>query len=152
MTLVLAGAYAGWTGSLPPDVAEDRLQLSLKLAELPPDEFAAKVIPTLFPDTTPADVVDDFAAIVSEIHPAGFPVMARSLAEADLRGVLSRITVPTLLLYGEKDVRAPLQVAEALHASIPRSKLVILPGIGHMSNFEAGEPFNQEVRAFLKST
>ena len=39
-------------------------------------------------------------------HPAGFRAMARASAE-DLRGVLSRITIPTLLVYGEEDVRAP---------------------------------------------
>ena len=31
-SLVLAGAYAGWAGSLPPEVAEERLRLSLRSA------------------------------------------------------------------------------------------------------------------------
>jgi hypothetical protein len=41
MTLVLAGAYAGWAGSLPPNVVEQRLKQSLRL-------FARKRCP-LFP-------------------------------------------------------------------------------------------------------
>jgi len=77
--------------------------------------------------------------------------MARSFAEADLRDVFPLIDVPTLLLYGDKDVRAPLNVAEDLHAAIPRSRLVVLPGVGHVSNVEAAEPFTAEVRAFLRS-
>ncbi len=44
--------------------------------------------------------------------------MARAVAEADLRDVLPEIDVPTLLLYGENDVRAPREVAEAIHAGI----------------------------------
>lgn len=75
--------------------------------------------------------------------------MARSFAEADLRDVLPRVNVPTLLLYGDKDVRAPLQVAEALHAAIPTSTLVVLPGVGHVSSAEAAQQFNREVRDFL---
>jgi pimeloyl-ACP methyl ester carboxylesterase len=55
-----------------------------------------------------------------------------------------------LILHGEDDVRAPLSVAEALHTSIPDSKLVVLPG-GHLTNLESPERFNAEVRAFLRA-
>jgi pimeloyl-ACP methyl ester carboxylesterase len=57
--------------------------------------------------------------------------------------------VPTLLLYGDADVRAPLDVAHGMHAAIPGSKLVVLPGVGHVISVEAPERFNDEVRAFL---
>lgn len=149
MTLVLAAAYAGWAGSLPPEVVEQRLRQSLQLADRPPDQFVRAMIPTLFSESASAERVDEFAAIMSEFHPAGFRAMARSLAEADLRDVLPRIDVPTLLLYGDKDVRAPLNVAEDLHAAIPTSRLVVMPGVGHMSSLEAAERFNAEVRSFL---
>jgi pimeloyl-ACP methyl ester carboxylesterase len=57
--------------------------------------------------------------------------MLHSFAEADLREVLPRIQVPTLLLYGDADRRSPLEVvARDLHAKIPGSRLVILPGGG----------------------
>ena len=36
-TLVLASAYAGWAGSLPPQVVAERLESCLREAELPPD-------------------------------------------------------------------------------------------------------------------
>jgi len=75
--------------------------------------------------------------------------MARAVAEADLRDVLPEVDVPTLLLYGEHDVRAPREVAEAIHAGIPGSRLVYLPA-GHLCNVEAAEEFNAEVRAFLQ--
>jgi pimeloyl-ACP methyl ester carboxylesterase len=150
-SLVLAGAYSGWAGSLPPEVVEQRLQQVLQLADLPPDRFVSAVIPTMFSGSASAAVVEKFAANVSEFHPVGLRAMARSFAEADLRDVLQHIDVPTLLLYGDQDVRAPLHVAEHLHAAIPRSTLVVLPGVGHVSNVEAAERFNAEVRAFLRS-
>jgi pimeloyl-ACP methyl ester carboxylesterase len=75
----------------------------------------------------------------------------RALAEADLRDVLPAITVPTLLLYGDKDVRAPLTVAQHLHAAIPGSKLVVMADVGHMSSVEAAGRFTTEVRSFLRS-
>ena len=58
--------------------------------------------------------------------------MLAAFADADLRAVLPTITVPTLLLHGDADVRAPRPVAEALHADIPDSELVLLPEVGHL--------------------
>jgi pimeloyl-ACP methyl ester carboxylesterase len=75
--------------------------------------------------------------------------MAMASAEADLRDVLPLIDVPTLLLYGDQDVRAPRAVAEALLASIPGSRLVVMPGVGHASSVEAPDRFCAEVRTFL---
>lgn len=149
-TLVLAGGYAGWAGSLPSDVVEERLRLSLQAADLPPDQFVAAIIPTMFSESASPERVDEFAASMSEFHPAGFRAMAHSSAEADLRNVLGRIDVPTLLLSGDKDVRAPLSIAEDLHAAISTSELVVMQGIGHLSSVEASERFNTEVRAFLQ--
>jgi pimeloyl-ACP methyl ester carboxylesterase len=149
-SLVLASAYAGLAGSLPHDEVERRVQQVLELADLPPDRFVREVTPTLFSESTPAETVDEFAANASAFHPAGLRAMIRSIAEADLRDVLPAIDVPTLLIYGDNDVRAPRYVADDLHAAIPGSRLVVLPGVGHVVNIEAGERFNAEVRAFLR--
>jgi len=147
-TLTLVSAYAGWGGSLPADVAEQRLQQALVLADLPPDEFAGTLLSTMFAKATPPEDVDDFGASMLAFHPAGFRAMARASAE-DLRGALPGINVPTLLVYGDQDVRAPLTVAEDLRAAIPGSTLVVLPGTGHLCNIEAPEAFNEAVRNFL---
>ena len=144
-SLILASAYAGWAGSLPPDEVDRRLAQVLELADLPPERFVSVVAPTMFEGVTPPD----FLASLLEFHPAGVRAMARAVAEADLRDALPGIDVPTLLLYGERDVRAPREVAEALHAGIPGSRLVFLP-TGHVCNIEAPERFNAEVRAFLQ--
>lgn len=149
-TLVLASAYAGWTGSLAADVVEQRLQHVLREAELPPDQAVPGYLPGLFTASAQAELIDEMVAIMSEFHPAGVRAMARAFAEADLRDVLARITVPTLLLYGDADRRSPLHVAEDLHARIPTSRLVVMHGVGHQSNIEAAERFNSEVRSFLR--
>lgn len=149
-SLVLAGAYAGWSGSLPREVVEQRLNQVLELADRPPAEFARAVGPTMFSSSIPGDILQEFEANIASFHPVGLRAMAHSSAEADLRDVLPRIDVPTLLLYGDQDARASLSVAERIHGAIPRSKLVVLPGIGHISSVEAPERFNAELRAFLR--
>ena len=151
-TLTLASAYAGWAGSLPADVVEQRLRQVLDLADLPPDRFLGVVGPTMFGPATPAEVANRFLANAAEFHPVGLRAMARAFAEADLRGVLPRIDVPTLLLYGDQDVRAPLEVAEELHAAIRGSRLVVLPGAAHVCSLDAPESFNAALRSFLRAT
>ena len=148
-SLVLASAYAGWAGSLPDAVIRGRLQATLAAADLPPEQLVQSMIPSMFSGSPPPEAVVALREVMLEIQPAGLRAMARSLAEADLRDILPRIGVPTLLLYGDQDVRAPLAVAQELHTRIPGSRLVIMPGVGHMSGVEAPQQFNREVRHFL---
>jgi len=151
-TLVLAAAYAGWTDSLPAEVVEQRLRQTIADLDLPADQVVAKYnSPGLLSQLAPAGLLVENAKIMSEFHPPGMKAMVRALAEADLRDVLRLVEVPTLLLYGDKDVRSPVSVGQALHAQIPTSRLVVIPGVGHVSNFEAPERFNAEVRSFLRS-
>ena len=80
-SLILASAYAGWAGSLPPDEVDRRLNQVLDLADLPPERFISAVEPTMFEGSTPPE----FLASLSQFHPAGLRAMARAVAEADLR-------------------------------------------------------------------
>ena len=150
-SLVLAGAYAGWAGSLSREEVDKRLRLALEVAERLPDRFLPQSIPGLFSDLIPPERSEELAAIMSEARPVGTRVMAHAFAEADLRDVLPRIKVPTLLVCGEADERSPLPVAQALHDAIPTSTMVVLPGLGHESYVEAPAQFNAEVRAFVRS-
>jgi pimeloyl-ACP methyl ester carboxylesterase len=40
--------------------------------------------------------------------------------------------VPTLIIHGELDAIIPLAVAETTARAIPDSKLVVIPGAGHV--------------------
>lgn len=150
-SLVLTGAYAGWAGSLSPEEVEKRLRLALEVAELLPDRFLPQSILGLFSDLIPPERSQELAAVMSEARPVGTRVMAHAFAEADLRDVLPQMQVPTLLLCGEADERSPLPVAHELHAAIPTSRMVVLPGLGHESFVEAPDRFNAEVRTFVRS-
>jgi pimeloyl-ACP methyl ester carboxylesterase len=98
--------------------------------------------------TMPRETVDDFRASMRTFHPRGFRAMARASAE-DVCDVLPYVNVPTLLVYGDRDVRAPMTVAEALQSAISGSRLVVIPSAGHVCNVEAPDKFNDAVREFL---
>ena len=73
------------------------------------------------------------------------------MGEADQRDVLPTIDVPTLLLWGELDVRSPLTVARQFADAIPHAELVVIPGAGHASNLERPGEFNDAVRVFCRA-
>ena len=150
-SLILAAAYAGWAGSLPPDEVARRLEFALAVADLAPGDFTPTSLAGSFTDAIPVDRAAELAGIMGAVRPSGTRAMARALAEADLRDVLPQISVPTLLLYGDADQRAPLDVAAAMRAAIPTSTLTVLPGVGHECFLEAPELTHRAVRDFLGS-
>lgn len=150
-SLVLADTYAGWKGSLPHPIPEERLAACLRDASRPPGEFVPKYLPGMFGESPPQAVREELASIMSDFHPVGFRLMATALAHADTRDLLPNIRVPTLLVWGGADVRSPTSVAHQLHGAIPGARLAIIPGAGHVSNLEAPGRFNAEVRDFCLS-
>ncbi|WP_037675028.1 alpha/beta fold hydrolase [Streptomyces griseus] len=68
----------------------------------------------------------------------------------DYRGLLSRVTVPALVVVGADDEFTPVSDAEAMHAALPDSELRVIDGSAHMPNLERPEDFNEVLRAFLK--
>jgi pimeloyl-ACP methyl ester carboxylesterase len=148
-SLVLASAYAGWAGSLPPAEVQRRFRLTLQDLNRPADEVALEFVATLLPGDAPQWQVDEQIEMITQARPATTRAMLTHVAPVDLRPALSRIKVPTLLLYGDADVRATTPVAAALHAQIPGSLLVQLPGIGHCGHVQAPEQWNRAVLDFL---
>jgi 3-oxoadipate enol-lactonase len=62
---------------------------------------------------------------------------------------LTTITVPTLVIVGERDVLDFHRVADIMVERIPGAKKVVIPGVGHMANMEDPERFNEIVLGFL---
>jgi pimeloyl-ACP methyl ester carboxylesterase len=147
-SLVLADTYAGWPGSIGPRATQERLEANLRQSEMQASEFLPGMMDGLVGPSASEDLKARVFDLFSEFHPQGFRVMARAVAEADQRDILPRITVPTLLIWGEHDARSSLEIARQFHEAIPASKLLVIPGAGHMSNLESSEAFNSAVRGF----
>lgn len=150
-SLVLADTYAGWKGSLPEPIPEERLAACLRDASLPSNEFVAAYLPRMFSESATKEVQEELAGIMSDFHPGGFRLMATALANADTRDLLPNIAVPTLLVWGDADARSPMNVAHQFRHAIPGARLAIISGAGHVSNLEQPAQFDTEVRNFCLS-
>lgn len=74
------------------------------------------------------------------------------LGRPDATPTLATITVPTLILCGDEDALTPVAESRALHAAIAGSRLEVIPGAGHASNFEAPAVFNRLLSDYLAAT
>lgn len=78
--------------------------------------------------------------------------MAQSLLGADLTDRARDITVPTLVIWGDRDeVLSPAGAEKAKQAMRDWATVVMIPGVGHLPFIEATERFNAEVDGFLTS-
>ncbi|HKV01006.1 MAG TPA: alpha/beta hydrolase [Ktedonobacteraceae bacterium] len=56
---------------------------------------------------------------------------------------------PTLIVWGENDRQIPLKLAQRLHHDIPESRLVIIPGAGHLIVFDAPDQVASALADFV---
>ena len=73
----------------------------------------------------------------------------RQTRNSDPVARLKSITVPTLLIWGEKDAFIPLSNAQDYLKAMPQARLVTLPGVGHVLHEEAPQASVQAVLDFL---
>ncbi|WP_104044526.1 alpha/beta fold hydrolase [Arthrobacter sp. ZGTC412] len=64
--------------------------------------------------------------------------------------VAGSLTLPVLLIAGEKDEIAMLPDQHRLDALLPHSELQVIPGVGHLIHYETPEPAARYIRSFLK--
>jgi pimeloyl-ACP methyl ester carboxylesterase len=149
-TLILIDTYAGWKGSLSEEEVRARVELYRRVVAAPADEFDPTP-PGLFAGDPPAEFLPLLEEMAGDVRRESMSTALSVMAEADLRDVLPRIGVPTLLIWGDRDARSPLSVARRFEQAIPATKLVVIPGAGHVSNLEQPEPFNDAVREFCRA-
>jgi pimeloyl-ACP methyl ester carboxylesterase len=147
---VFADTYAGWRGSFSESVAQKRMERCRRESFLPPEAFVPLWAPKeFFSAAASSERADEMAAVVADFHPLGFRLMAQALADTDSTGLLPKIDVPTLLLWGDSDARSPVDVVGAqFRDAIPGAELVVIKNAGHLSNMERPEEFNAQVRRF----
>ena len=67
----------------------------------------------------------------------------------DVREDAAKITQPTLLIYGQNDVSTPVHIGMTLQAAIAKSKIEIIPDVGHMLPTDATDTILKMITEFV---
>jgi non-heme chloroperoxidase len=71
-------------------------------------------------------------------------------AEGDFVGELDKIRTPTLVVWGDRDVRYRRSEQETIVAAIPGSRLLVYPGAGHLLHVEEPARLASDLASFIQ--
>ena len=120
-TLILVDTYAGWKGSLPEEEVRARVDDTYQALMVPAEKFdPTRALPGWFAGDPPAEFVPLLEDVTAAVRPESMRTALTVMAETDQRDLLPRITVPTLLIWGELDAfaaqrRTPVRAGDPGH-------------------------------------
>ena len=80
----------------------------------------------------------------------GAHAMIRAVFDRDdVRGRMSELNIPAVVIHGVEDVAIEPEKGEELARALPDATFVPIPGAGHASCWEAPEPVTAAIEAFL---
>ncbi len=89
---------------------------------------------------------------VSKISAESFFQSIGTLRQTDLRQDLGRITVPTMGMYGKRDIIVRPTENKVLKAGVPHAQIEWFPDAGHFIMMDSPERFITTLRAWLLMT
>ena len=92
---------------------------------------------------------DAWATVLRRVSGMSLCHVAKGMTQFDVRGRLATITVPTLVIGGERDLLFGVDGGRAIAREIPNSEFTVIPGAGHISSLDSADRFNHLVLAFL---
>jgi pimeloyl-ACP methyl ester carboxylesterase len=97
------------------------------------------------------DLVNAVEAMIHRSSWQGVAAALRGMAQRrDMRPILPRIAVPTLVVVGSDDAITPPRNVQGMAAAIPSAELAVIPGAGHLAPFEAPDAVNTAIRKLLR--
>jgi pimeloyl-ACP methyl ester carboxylesterase len=141
----LARAYAFVSTSAAPDDEAGRLRRADGLAVLRRKgwkAFATGLLPVLLSESLPGfeKRAEALLGMFARAGDAGLSAALFSLANrSDRRPILPALGAPSVAIVGDADRLTPPDSAREIASAAPGCRLVVLPGIAHMSAMEAPE-------------
>lgn len=112
--------------------------------------FLADSPPPLLSDGASAELREQVSTIIRRQEPESIARASLAMAgRADSRGDLAGIDVPTLVITSSADALISPDLSKEMAEAIPNAELKTIDGVGHLSNLEAPDAFNDLVRDFV---
>ncbi|HKZ75764.1 MAG TPA: alpha/beta fold hydrolase, partial [Actinomycetota bacterium] len=113
--------------------------------------FLAQSPPPLLSDGAPEEVRTLVRHLIGDQPAASIAAASVGMAERpDSTPDLTGIDVPALVITSTGDTLIPPDVSSLMAEQIPRARLEVIEGAGHLSNLEAPEEFNRLLELHLE--
>ncbi len=98
----------------------------------------------------PIDLMKQTRQEANEDKQALFKLMRATKERIDYRPELKKITIPTIVIQGEKDLLLPVHMANEVAKAIPNSQFKVIPHVGHTLNLEAVPQMVKAMKDFME--
>lgn len=88
----------------------------------------------------------------NEDKQALFKLMRATKERVDYRPELKKISVPTIVIQGEKDLLLPVHMADEVAKAIPGCEFKVIPHAGHTLNLESVPAMCKLMKDFVKAS
>lgn len=127
-----------------------RAKMRELLAAQGPPAIADQMLPKLLTPEAEPDLVAGVRSMIEAVPPRAIDAaLAAMMERPDSTPDLPRMSCPTAIIVGERDAVTPLAEAERMQKLMPRSRLTVIPGAGHLANIERPDEFSQALHDFL---
>jgi 3-oxoadipate enol-lactonase len=120
-----------------------------------PGAVAEQMLPKLLGETSRRErpeLAATVRAMIEANHAEGIAGGIEAIRDRpDSTPQLAELSCPALIVVGDEDGLTPPADAEAMQQRLARSRLVVLPAAGHLSNLETPDAFSQALADFLSS-
>jgi len=105
----------------------------------------------LFPKPEQKPFVEAAVASLGQNSRHAYLASMLAISRFDVQAQLPRITCPTLVVAGDRDMTVPLAAKQLLHRSIPGAQFLLVPDSGHATPYDQTDLFNQAVMEFVNA-
>lgn len=133
------GSYSNWV---------DRFSESIESGDI---LSVAKVLNSqIFSEPEIADVADQSIRAMAKLPAETMLSFFETLPDFDARDIAPEVSVPTLVVHGDKDLNTPIEDGRHIAEIMPNAQFRPFPGRGHLPNFTARAEFCEAIAAFVR--
>jgi non-heme chloroperoxidase len=112
-------------------------------------DFARSFVANTSSANVAAEVVDMVVADILKVPARVWHAMFGALVSYDDTHELTRISAPTLLIWGDDDALVSREMQTVLIERIPHAELIVYPGAGHTPRWDDSQRFSKDLAAFV---
>ena len=132
------------------EVKANRTRMRELVARQGPRAIADEMLPRLLSREAAPEIAAEVRRIIEALPAQAIDAaLAAMMARPDSTADLARMSIPALVVVGERDEVTPADEAERMQAQLPRARLAVIPGAGHLANVERPHEFSQALHDFL---
>lgn len=112
-------------------------------------DFARSFVTDTSSNNVAPGVVATAVADILKVPARVWREMFTELLHYDDTNKLTRITAPTLLIWGADDTLVPREMQAMLANLIPHAELTVYPGVGHTPRWDDPQRFSRDLTTFI---